>query len=230
MTYQYALQKGERLSGIISIAGSMGLSIKGLDNAVKLPVCDFHSVTDEVVPYTGSQTQIYKISLAKPKEDVINFWRETNSTGEPVTEQVQYYPSTNGITVEKTVYPNPDHEVIHYRIDGARHSYFFKKEAGDCMDHAEEIAKFIASHHSVLSHNDPIVQEQKSLFYPNPAYDKIYFNTMEGVVSVYDVTGKNIYSQSIANGQLDVSFLKSGLYIIRLQSGNAIQAGKLIKR
>jgi len=231
MTYQYALQKGERLSGIIPIAGSFGLSIKGIDHATKLPVCDFHSLTDEVVPYTGSQTQSgITVSLAKPKEDVINFWRQINSTGDPVKEQVNYYPSTNGITVDKITYPEQDNEVIHYQITGAPHSYFFKKDNGDCMDHAEEIIKFISSHHAVLSHNTPILKEQQSFFYPNPVFDKIYFSTPNGIISIYDISGRMLLTQSFTDGQTNLSLLKPGMYFIRIQSGNTIQVSKLIKR
>ena len=231
MTYQYALLKGERLSGIIAIAASFGLNIRGTDHAPQIPVCDFHSVTDEVVPYTGSQSQLgYTITLAQPKVDVIDFWRQTNETGEPVTEKVEYYPSTNDITAEKITYPHPDHEVIHYKTNGSPHSYFFKKENGDCMDHAEEIIKFITAHHSVISHNAPIVQEQKTFFYPNPVHDRIYLNTTDGVLSIYDLSGRKLSTQTFTTGQADLSFLKPGLYIIHVQSGGALQVSKLIKK
>jgi len=236
MTYQYVLKKGERLSGMIAIAGSMGLSIEGLDNTTKIPVCDFHSLTDEVVPYSGSYQQyvsifsLANISLAMPKTEVINYWTETNATENPVTEQIQYYPSTNDITVEKITYPHPVNEVIHYKINGAPHSYFFKKENGDCMDHVEEITRFIQSHLSGITHNIPVTTEQKLTFYPNPVIDKVYFNTLNGVFTIYDLAGRSLYSQSFSNGQADLSNLKPGIYMIRLQAGNKIHTGKLIKR
>ena len=231
MTYQYALLKGQRLSGIIPIAGSFGLNIKGMDKAPKIPICDFHSVTDEVVPYAGSQVKsLFHITLAQPKEDVINFWWATNATGAAVAEQVRYYPSTNGITVEKIMYPDPDNEVVHYKVNGAPHSYFFSKDAGDCMDHIEEIMKFIAAHHSILSQNVPIVAEQELMFYPNPVYDKVYFYTSEGIVSIYDMSGRELISQRFTAGQTDLSFLKQGLYIIRIQYGITTYIGKLLKK
>ena len=231
MTYQYALSKGDRLSGIIAIAGSMGLEIKGIDYAIKVPVCDFHSITDEVVPYTGSQVQLLmNISLAKSKTEVINYWRETNSTGNPVTEQIQRYPSTNGITVEKITYPDPQNEVIHYRINGASHSYFFKKENGDCMDHVEEITQFIQSHLTGITRNTIVGAQQKLFFYPNPVDDKIHFTTFSGVFTIYDMAGRVILSQSFSNGQADLSLLKPGFYIIQIQAGNTIHVDKLIKR
>jgi len=230
MAYQYALLKGTRLSGLISIAGSMGLEIKGMNQEVKIPVCDFHSLTDEVVPYSGSQIQsLANISLAKPKTEVINYWTKTNSTGNPVTEQVQYYPSTTGITVEKVTYPDKYHEVIHYKINGASHNYFFKKEAGDCMDHVEEIARFIRSHLGNTTQIHPIISE-KLAFYPNPVFDKIYMDVEHGSVTIFDLTGHQLFFLPFSNGQIDLSSLKSGIYIIKIQSGNSTNVSKLIKR
>ena len=232
MAYQYALKKGERLSGLLSIAGSMGLAIKGMDYATKAPVCDFHSVTDEVVPYTGSLNKYGGIvSLAMDMPDVINYWVQTNGAGAPVDEPVQYYPSTNGITVEKITYPDPVNEVIHYKIDGAPHSYFFRKENGDCMDYPEEITKFIRSHLSVSTNRIPdIIAAQKPLFYPNPVQNVVHFSVMNGTVSVYDIAGAKVFSQSFASGQTDLSSLKAGIYIIRIQSGNMVQIKQFIKK
>ena len=231
MAYQYALKKGERLSGIISVAGSMGLEIKGMDNGVKVPVCDFHSVTDEVVPYTGSQIQsLSVITLAQPKPDVLNYWRQKNETGNPVTEQIKNYPSTNKITVEKITYPAPVNEVVHYKATGASHSYFFKKENGDCMDHVEEIMRFIRSHLTVTTPNAPIIEEQKPFFYPNPVVDKIYFKAVNGIVSIYDITGMEILSRSFTEGQADLKSLRPGLYFIHIRYGNTVYTDKLIKK
>ena len=237
MAYQFALMSGDRLSGLVSIAGSMGLSIKVPDYSTKVPICDFHSITDEVVPYNGSMSFTSEllplpvtVNLAKGKPAVIKYWAETNLAGTPETEPVENYPSTNGITVEKITYPDPNNEVIHYKLNGSSHSYFFKKENGDCMDHAEEIAKFIFKH---ISGGDSKIQNiavNKVFFHPNPVEDNIYFNTMNGIVSIFDISGKKIFEQSFLSGQSDISFLKSGIYIIRVQSGNTVQVGRMIKR
>jgi len=231
MAYQYALEKGERLSGLLSIAGSMGLSIKGMDYSTKVPVCDFHSLTDEVVPYTGSfEEYLAIVSLAQGIPDVINYWAKTNAAGAPVVEPVQNYPSTNGITVEKITYPDPVNEVIHYRINGAPHSYFFKKENGDCMDYVEEITRFIRSHLSADFTQIPDMTAQQTFFYPNPVQSIVHFNVTSGTVFIYDITGKKVFSRSFLSGQADLSALKPGIYIIRIQSGNKIQVNQLIKK
>jgi poly(3-hydroxybutyrate) depolymerase len=235
MTYQYALEKGDRLSGIISVAGSMGLAIKDMDYTTKVPVCDFHSLTDEVVPYSGSYTTITSdipvtITLGMNMQDVIDYWVETNGAGAPDSTAVQNYPSTNEITVEKFTYPDPVNEVIHYKINGASHSYFFRKENGDCMDYPEEISRFIRSHLSSSPTPIPDITAEKTFFYPNPVQDIINFDIMSGNASVYDITGRKLFSQSFLSGQADLSFLKPGIYIIRVQSENAIQIGRFVKQ
>ena len=231
MSYKYALIHGGRLSGLISIAGSMGLAVKDMDYKNKMPVCDFHSETDEVVPYSGSIERYSAIvSLAMSKPDVLKYWTETNKTEKPITEQVQNYPLTNKVTVDKITYSHTDNEVIHYKANGASHSYFFKKENGDCMDMVEEIIKFIDSHSSGICNDIPDIEADKISFYPNPVKDNIYFETTTGTVSIFEITGKKVYSQTLSSGRADLSFLKTGIYIIRIQSGNTVIINKLIKQ
>ncbi|GHU82059.1 hypothetical protein FACS189415_1790 [Bacteroidia bacterium] len=231
MAYQFALEQGDDLSGLISVAGSMGLSVKGTENRIKTPICDFHSVTDEVVPYTGSYVQSgISISLAQDKQTVLDYWAKNNFTGNPSVENVAYYPSNNGITVEKITYPAPVYEVIHYKINGAGHNYFFRKENGDCMDHIEETLKFIQTHTSGNSSGIKNVPVSALAFYPNPAQDIIHFEIVEGNVFISDLAGKKILSQSFRSGQLNISSLKPGIYIIRIQSRGNSQTTKLIKR
>jgi hypothetical protein len=123
-----------------------------------------------------------------------------------------------------------DNEVIHYKIDGAPHSYFFKKEAGDCMDHVEEIARFIQSHLSEPPVHIQQIISEKLAFYPNPVQDKIYVDTESGIVTIFDITGRQLFTQSFMEGQIDLSSLKTGIYIIRIHSENMIWVQQLIKR
>ncbi|MDR1745902.1 MAG: T9SS type A sorting domain-containing protein [Tannerella sp.] len=230
MAYQYALQQPLKLSGIVSVAGSMGLSVKGMDNGMKVPVCDFHSVTDEVVPYLGTGEQSgMKVQLAQSKEDVLHYWTETNGAGEPVVENVNYYPSTNGITVEKITYPDLTNEVIHYKMNGSSHSYFFHKESGDCMDYVEEIGKFIAAH-TIRSNEIENIAVPDVKIYPNPARDVLFLGCTEGNVSIYDYTGKRVMTTSFQSGHINISSLKRGMYIVVIKANGQVYTSKLIKQ
>jgi hypothetical protein len=186
-------------------------------------------VTDEVVPYTGVSRQSgVTVTLSQSKEQVIQYWRALNEAGAPSTENVNYYPSTNGMTVEKITYPSASNEVIHYKINGAPHNYFFKKENGDCMDYREEIAKFIAVHVSPAPVG--IIRPQLSdiKIYPNPAHDVVYFGVEAGRLAIYDLSGQIVWTGEFHAGSLNVSFLKSGIYIVHIQAAGRRQTIKLI--
>lgn len=228
MAYQYALKQPVKIAGVVSIAGSMGINIKGKGEGKRAPVCDFHSETDEVVPYSGSYNQSgATIQLAQKKTDVINYWREANGAGTAVVEKVDYYPSTNNITVEKTTWSSDDNPVVHYKMNGSSHSYFFRRESGDCMDYVEEIGKFIYANSS--SHNEA-VEPQSLLPYPNPADNVVFFGCTTGVATVYDNTGRVWLSERFEDGRMDVSSLRRGMYYVRIQSDTQTQVFKLIKR
>ena len=232
MSYQYALYNGNELSGLINICGSMGTAIKNEDSAVKLPICDFHSVDDEVVPYTGSlKVSTFNVALCQRKENVINLWVNKNGAEtNPIIENLNYYPSTSGHSVTKYTYPG-EKEVIHYKMSGSSHSYFFKKET-DCMDYIEEVAKFIASNRKdPSSGNDAFVQPKQLIIYPNPATNPIVnLNIREGYATIYNLSGQIALSETIENGTVNVGELNSGTYIIRVTSGKEIYQGKLIVR
>ena len=231
MAYQYALKQPVKLAGMVSVAGSMGLSIKNDNLKIKVPICDFHSLTDEVVPYTGSYVQsgITTIRLAQSKADVIQFWATNNETGTPVKETINYYPSANNITVEKTTYPAPDNEVIHYQMNGASHNYFLKKEKGDCMDHLEEITKFIIAHTTDHFNETYRIRSQRFTVYPNPAHDVIYFGTETGSVQIYNLAGQIVWAGTFHSGSFNIAFLPSGNYILHIQSDGKIETAKIIK-
>ena len=231
MAYQYALKQPVKLAGMVSVAGSMGLSIKDDNAKLKVPICDFHSLTDEVVPYTGKYVQNgVTIHLAQSKADVIQFWRTNNETGAPVKEIINYYPSANNITVEKNTYPSPENEVIHYQINGASHNYFFKKEKGDCMDHLEEITKFIVAHTTGQPNENYRIQPLQLTIYPNPARDVIYFGTETGSIRIYNLAGQTVWAGTFHSGSLNIAFLPSGTYIVNIQADDKTETTKLIKK
>jgi hypothetical protein len=98
------------------------------------------------------------------------------------------------------------------------------------MDYPEEISRFIRAHLLGTVNQIPDVTAEKTFFYPNPVQDIIHFNTETGSISIYDIAGRKLFSQSFQSGQVDLSALKPDIYIIRVQSGNTTQIGRFIKR
>jgi poly(3-hydroxybutyrate) depolymerase len=153
MAYQYAMKHPDQLAGLISISGSMGTAIDGASN-FKVPICDFHSVDDEVVFYNGhTEMTIHmlvpvtlKAIIAHSVPTVIDYWVKRNHADVGLTEDVTYHATKNHITATKTVYPavrTGSKPVWQYTITGAHHSYYLKASNGDCMDYSEEVLKFI---------------------------------------------------------------------------------------
>jgi poly(3-hydroxybutyrate) depolymerase len=235
MSYQYAMYHGDELSGLISICGSMGASIRNSNSDLKLPVCDFHSITDEVVPYNGTLNyKVFlvidvKVTLCQDKNEVIKYWVNKNgTTPTPDIEQVKYYPPANSITVEKYTYASDVNPVIHYKIDGAYHEYYFRKTNGDCMDYNEEIVKFITACSKDKTNNLLITKELK--IYPNPATGYINIGVAEGYATIYNITGEQVYSGNITSSRIDISSLSKGVFIVTVKSPEGYYQGKLIVR
>lgn len=221
MSYQYALYNGNDLSGLISICGSMGNNIKNENSDVNIPICDFHSVDDEVVPYSGllSFNSLIEVSLCQEKEKVITDWvSRNNALTLPSIENINYYPATSGYTVTKYTYPEKENEVIHYKITGAKHSYYFKKE-NDCMDYNEEVYKFIKNHTKEPDTKIEPIANSKLAIYPNPVRDQlIHINIDEGNASIYDLNGKLIFTSKYTGGSLQIPYMRQGIYILNITS------------
>ena len=65
---------------------------------------------------------------------------------------------------------------------------------------------------------DEVVLTSDMSVYPNPTSGVVYFEKqLQGVV-VYDVAGRQVYAQSVAEQYIDLSVLNSGTYILTAQS------------
>ncbi|WP_081413972.1 T9SS type A sorting domain-containing protein [Chryseobacterium daeguense] len=86
----------------------------------------------------------------------------------------------------------------------------------------------IASSTSVLATSE--VKKLEFSIYPNPATDIVNIRTQEKIltVSVYDMSGK-IVNAPFSNGQINVSMLPKGIYILIAKTDKAVYQQKLIK-
>lgn len=69
-------------------------------------------------------------------------------------------------------------------------------------------------------------------FYPNPVTNLIYFKSVENLLKmdIFDLAGRKMGSAAVTYNQADLSFLKSGNYVIKVFSKNAAYAYKIIKK
>lgn len=67
-------------------------------------------------------------------------------------------------------------------------------------------------------------------FYPNPVVDYLYVNGIEdAVVSVFDVSGKLVFSQDDVQQPVDFRSLSTGFYLVELQSDSAKKVIRILK-
>ncbi|WP_291131331.1 DUF7619 domain-containing protein [Flavobacterium sp. UBA7682] len=68
-------------------------------------------------------------------------------------------------------------------------------------------------------------------FYPNPVKDILHFNTTENVmkITVYDVAGRIVSSNAVIENKIDLSGLKNGNYILKIDTETGTMHTKLIK-
>ncbi|MFH0755882.1 MAG: right-handed parallel beta-helix repeat-containing protein [Bacteroidota bacterium] len=81
--------------------------------------------------------------------------------------------------------------------------------------------------------NDPAAQQTFLKVFPNPAHDVIHVVTnedMENQLSIYDLSGKRVFSQVFCNnpGTVDVSFLEKGVYLIKIINDQGAMSAKFI--
>lgn len=88
---------------------------------------------------------------------------------------------------------------------------------------------------SSLSTNDNLIDNKKVTIFPNPVNNQLEIkltNFSENIVgTIYDLTGKKIHTfiRNAEKNSVDVSFLKSGFYMLNIQSSNFSKTFKLLK-
>lgn len=71
-------------------------------------------------------------------------------------------------------------------------------------------------------------------FYPNPATSgKLFITTKNNddkQITIFDVLGKKVLQTSLSSRELNISSLSPGVYIIKIEEGDASATRKLIVR
>lgn len=124
MAYQYALHYGDDITGLINVAGTMGLFADTLKTSSPFPILDFHSTTDDIIPYDGVHKYTLnniklKTAIGLSVKKTLNYWSRKNNTKRPTIES---YEKKGGISVEKLTFEEAENPIIHYRITGGRHT------------------------------------------------------------------------------------------------------------
>ena len=68
-------------------------------------------------------------------------------------------------------------------------------------------------------------------FYPNPVIDEITFeSSITGNIKIISLEGKTVFNKKISSEKVDLSVLKSGIYLFEIITNTNIYKGKIIKK
>ena len=78
------------------------------------------------------------------------------------------------------------------------------------------------------------LEDDMPFIYPNPASDHVLIplasSLQNGKLTLYDQGGREVLVNQLTEEKMDLSNVRAGVYIYRLQVGNVYQTGKLIVR
>jgi len=84
----------------------------------------------------------------------------------------------------------------------------------------------------VITSVEEIDMLEKSIFYPNPATEKVFLNLQSttGIsINIYCLCGGNVFTiDHLLSTEIDISALKSGLYVLEIIKGSDIISTKLM--
>ena len=92
--------------------------------------------------------------------------------------------------------------------------------------------------HAIVEGSNPLSIDDESLsdlsIYPNPVEDVLTIETSadltDMIASVFDINGKRVISHKLKSNTLDVSYLESGIYFLRLEAEGKTMKHKFIKK
>lgn len=225
MSYRLACELPNRIAAIAPVAASMSLTECNPTRSV--PVISFHSYQDSNVPYDGGQGSGPSRHHNSPQDSVLTAWSNLNSC----TKGKDTLTSNMDYTLLSWSNCDCNTEILQYITEDGGHSWpgGNKTQIGDptstVINANDKMWEFFQQHSlqcspvSINKHQ----QDVRSLFYPNPAKDRIFF-TEKGIdlaqIRLFDLSGKDVthlVKLDISSLSLNITKLEPGKYILKLK-------------
>lgn len=233
MSYYLACNLSSRITAIAPVAGTMTPQMKAACTPQHpTPVMHIHGTADAVVPYAGS-------SVFMHIDSVISYWRWVNSSDiSPVITNVPNSNTSDGCTATRYDHNNGSAgtSVSLYKITNGGHTWPGAPVNVGVTNHdfsaSAEIWKFFRkySRNNLLSvpHNPVTILD----IFPNPSSESISARcAKDGILNIYDMSGKQLYSISVREGQnnIETGKLEKGIYLLRLETSGSVFTTRFIK-
>lgn len=239
-----------RFKAFAAVAGSMhaaDLNVDSCDIAQKVPLIAFHGTADPTFLYQGNsfyyngQDTSWLYDAAT--EDVVEFWAKTINgcdsnpsvrlladsiiePQEPSTVELIEYECGNSCNTQL------------YKINNGWHSWPTSDAPRDNLygRHNQDIiaSKLIAEFFecsATVSISEIELSAPKVSVYPNPFINHISIETSAVAqrVEVYRTTGEKVLSKTATNEPIYLNNLRSGMYLLRIETGEGTIVKRIIK-
>jgi polyhydroxybutyrate depolymerase len=248
MSIRLAAQLSNRIAAATSVSGVLTNSTAASFSAIRpVPLMMVHGTSDQVVPYDGGVQGWYSVG------ETIGFWIVQNDCSLPsdTTDFPDSDPNDQS-TVVKYSYRSPTNsskvellKVIGggHTWPGARPSPQFGATNND-INANDEIWNFFKQFSITLAgvpenRNDPrwfvLSQNYPNPFNPTTSIQFTIVNRRLTILKVYDTLGREV--ETLVNElkepgkytvTIDATGLASGVYFLRMQSGDFVQTRKLV--
>lgn len=224
MSYMLACEQPETFKAIAPVAGCMMKWIYDSCPENAIPVFEIHGTNDDITLWEGDMDNSDGWGAYLPVMDSFNFWVQQNNCTNNSTENLPNIDTSDGstVTTEKYSNENNNNEVWLYTVNSGGHDWPGSWGNMD-IDSSSEIWDFfqLFIDNNTLSNNTLIAQ--KNIIYPNPANEKITVVSSELFENQYEIFTLNgrllsFGRISTTNNSIDVSNLKSGLYILIIEN------------
>jgi len=246
MVQRLACQLPDRFAAMASLGSSMDTILYQSCNPSKpVPMAFFNGTADPAMPYGGGPMQNPQVTPVVPVDTTVQFWVAHNNcqTANPVFNFPDTFTTDNS-TAELYNFTNCDcnADVKFYKLINGGHTWpgvYVASQASVLgntnrdINASLELWNFFNTH--TLCDTTVGIKEQNInealRIYPNPASNELVIDiqpTWKLEVSITDLLG-NIQMQINNENHIDISSLRSGIYIITISQGLSRQSQKFIK-
>ncbi|MFT4611586.1 MAG: polyhydroxybutyrate depolymerase [Glaciecola sp.] len=235
MCYMLACQSYDTFKAVAPVAGMILQDIlDDCDDSPPIPLFEIHGSQDSVTPLSGDPNNNDGWGAYPSIPFTINYFVEKNECTSTNTETLPNINNSDGsfINSEKHLNGTNNNEVWYYEVVGGGHDW---PGAWGNMDinAGEEAWMFFQNHiDNTLSLPNFEDLENTIRIFPNPTSNVINVETSNPLelkeIIIYNTLGVNLNLKS-NNGTIDLTILKSGVYLLSIKTSKGTITKKVVK-
>ena len=235
MCYMLACQAYDTFKAVAPVAGMiLQVILDECDESPAIPIFEIHGSQDNVTPLSGDPDNNDGWGAYPSIQTTINYFAEKNECTTVVNGLVPNIDTSDNSFIESEKHLNGinENEVWYYKVVGGGHDW---PGAWGNMDieAGEEAWLFFQNYIDANLLNTNLSTIEKSIhIFPNPSNYLIKIEILESIeileTNLYNTLGVN-QKIKLSDENMDLSSLKSGIYILVIKTLEGIITKKIIK-